>query len=177
MKKWFILALAHGLGSGKIPIIPGTFGSMVGLGWLGLLLWICPNFWSLLSLSIGGVLASVSICSEAEEIIGLKDPGSIVLDEIVAIPFCYAPWVGIFWYNHQALPDLLHLFSSQTWPLAVLIFVCFRVLDMLKPWPLGPSQNLSGGWGTVMDDILAGLWIGLFLLGLAWIKAGATSNF
>src|SRR5580698_6915932 len=81
MKLW----IAQGFGVGRIPFAPGTFGSIVGLGWLALLL--CVKSWPFFI--AGNVLAvalSVWLCGEAERKLNKKDPGSVVLDEIVANP-------------------------------------------------------------------------------------------
>src|SRR5271170_393685 len=78
MKLW----IAQGFGVGRIPIAPGTFGSIVGLGWLALLL--CVPSWPLfIAGNAAAVALSVWLCGEAERMLNKKDPGSVVLDEIV----------------------------------------------------------------------------------------------
>ena len=50
------------------------------------------------------------------------------------------------------------------WPLGLLAFAAFRLFDIWKPWPVGPSQNLPGGWGVTVDDVLAALYVNLVWL-------------
>ncbi|MCL6622919.1 MAG: phosphatidylglycerophosphatase A [Syntrophobacterales bacterium] len=48
-----------------------------------------------------------------------------------------------------------------TWPAGLLGFLLFRVLDILKPWPLKALEHLPGGWGVMADDLAAGALAGL----------------
>jgi phosphatidylglycerophosphatase A len=65
---------------------------------------------------------------------GKKDPSCVVIDEIAAVPVALAG-VGGWWI--------------------VLGFCLFRLFDVWKPWPIRQSQELPGGWGIVVDDLLA----------------------
>ena len=84
-----ILWLAEGFGSGRLRPGPGTWGSLVG----------CALSYPLLSLPLGtavivtlaAILLAVPVCSRAEVLLGKTDPGSVVLDEIVAIPLTLLP--------------------------------------------------------------------------------------
>jgi phosphatidylglycerophosphatase A len=93
-----------------------------------------PVFYSiglLVLLAVG-----VWVAGEAEKIIGRKDPAPIVIDEIVGILVTYC-----------MLPiHILPLFLG---------FVLFRLFDIVKPVPL--LERLPGGWGILLDDLLAGL--------------------
>jgi phosphatidylglycerophosphatase A len=44
-----------------------------------------------------------------------------------------------------------------TWPAVLVGFACFRVFDVLKPWPVRSFEKLPGGWGIVFDDVVAGM--------------------
>jgi len=155
-----VLWLARGFGVGRIPIAPGTFGSMVGVLWYALLL-VPGNLWSYLSGALLGLALSVWLCGVAEKILGLTDPESVVLDEIAAMPVCFLPWVLSEWVRLKAMPPVAAFFTARTWMCTALIFVLFRVFDVLKPWPVRQSQNLPGGWGVTLDDFLAASYVAL----------------
>ncbi|MEY4690697.1 MAG: hypothetical protein RIT19_1022 [Verrucomicrobiota bacterium] len=154
------LWLAEGFGSGRLHPGPGTWGSLVGCGWT-LVLLVLP-VWTGAIAMIGAIVLAVPVCSRAEALIGKPDPGSVVLDEIVAVPLALLPLKA---------GELLGLIPSQKltggadaipWWLAA--FALFRLLDITKPGPVGALQHLPRGWGIVMDDVAAGLITGLLLL-------------
>jgi len=153
-----ILWLAHGFDVGRIRWAPGTFGSLVGLLWLAILL-STQNIWGFLGGIFGGVLVSVWICGKAEAILKQRDPGSIVLDEICAVPICFVPWVVTEWLGKGKWPPLETFFGAKTWYVVAILFVLFRIFDILKPPPVRQSQGLPGGWGVVTDDVLAALYV------------------
>ena len=78
MKNKLILFVAQGFGVGRIPVAPGTFGSVVGLAWFALLL-AAGNLWVFISGTILGLVVSVWLCGAGETILGQTDPGSVVL--------------------------------------------------------------------------------------------------
>ena len=160
MKDQFILWIAQGFGIGRIPFAPGTFGSLVGLLWLAVLL-LPGNPW----FGLGGMLAafflSVRLCGVAEKKLNRTDPGSVVLDEIVAVPLCFAVPVGEYLWRHGVLPAPGYFFSRDGWPLTLAVFAAFRFFDVLKPWPVRQSQKLPGGWGVTIDDVLAAVYVNL----------------
>jgi phosphatidylglycerophosphatase A len=159
----FLLWIAQGFGVGRIPVAPGTFGSIVGILWFALLL--APgNLWLFLIGTIAGIGLSVSLCGIAEEILGRKDPGCVVLDEIAAIPVCFLAWVGILYMRNGSLPAPEYFFSSSNWLGTVAVFLAFRFFDVAKPWPVHQSQSLPGGWGVTVDDVLAAVYVNLVTL-------------
>ena len=162
MKNRFIVWLAQGFGVGRIPFAPGTFGSLVGLVWFGVLL-IPRSF----EFYVGGMLAgftlSVWICGEAEKILKQKDPGSIVLDEIVAIPLCFFWVIGISGWM-PSVENLWQLDGPIGLPWTLAVFAAFRLFDIWKPWPVRQSQHLPGGWGVTVDDLLAAVYVNLFVV-------------
>lgn len=162
--KWLILLLAQGFGSGRMPFAPGTFGSVVGLLWFWLLLLTgSPAFFALGLLF--GIGLSVYICGAAEKILQQKDPGSIVIDEIIAIPLCFGGWLVLSLMAGHPWPEIRSLLLSKNgWILMGAIFVLFRIFDVLKPWPVRQSQNLPGGWGVTMDDVLAAGYVNAVVL-------------
>lgn len=151
------LWVAEGFGVGKIPIAPGTFGSLLGIGWVALLL-VPGQLWIYAAGCLVGVSSSVFFCGRAERVLGKTDPGSVVLDEIAAMPVCFAGWV---WMREMAGTASLGLFDSSNLTGVAAIFAAFRVFDVVKPWPVRQSQSLPGGWGVTTDDVLAGVYVNL----------------
>ena len=160
MRDPFILWIAQGFGVGRIPFAPGTFGSLVGLLWLAVLL-LPGNPWVGLGGMFVAIFLSVWLCGAAEKILNRTDPGSIVLDEIVAVPLCFVVWLGQYFWRHGVLPAPQFFFSRDAWPLMLAVFAAFRFFDVLKPWPVRQSQRLPGGWGVTMDDVLAAIYVNL----------------
>jgi phosphatidylglycerophosphatase A len=157
------LWLAQGFDIGRIPVAPGTFGSLLGVLWFAFLL--VPGSLVLFVLgTIIGLAASVKYCGEAERILGEQDPGSVVLDEIAAIPICFAPWVLIEWWRLGAMPGTEVFLAGNGWWKTLGVYVMFRVFDIWKPWPVRQSQNLPGGWGVTADDVLAAMYVALVSL-------------
>ena len=156
---WWI---ATGFGSGYLRPAPGTWGTFAGLAaWLLLVIGMGATHWRLtphllysapLALTLLAVWAADRVVKET----GQKDPSFIVADE----------WAGI-WF---ALTPLLFTVTAQPQPWLlwaarlVAPFLLFRLFDIWKPGPVDAAQRLPGGWGVVMDDVLAGLLAGL----LAW---------
>ncbi len=139
-----------GLGLGYIPGAPGTYGSLPGIA-LFLLTCRWPLIWQLLLL-LTVFLAGVIAAASAEREWG-EDPGRCVIDEVVG------QWVTL----------LIAGATGWWWLLAG--FLMFRLLDIVKPGIIDRSQRLGGGWGVMVDDLLAGLAGGLILL-LARILLG-----
>ncbi len=156
----FILWLAQGLGLGRIPFAPGTWGTLLGFPLLMALLWTGSLLASVL-LWLGSCALSVYACGRAEIILKKSDPGSVVLDEIVAIPLCCATWIGAEIAKTGHLPSPLWLFQDGHAWAAVAIFALFRLFDIWKPWPVRQSQHLPGGWGVTCDDLLAAVYVNL----------------
>jgi phosphatidylglycerophosphatase A len=158
-----MLLVARGFGVGRIPFAPGTFGSLVGLVWFAALL-ATKRYELFLLGALCGVGLSIWLCGAAERILKQKDPPSVVLDEIVAIPFCFLPWITAQWVRNGTLPVLETMWSGQGLLLVATILVLFRVFDILKPWPIRQSQRLPGGWGVTVDDLLAAAYVALLSL-------------
>jgi phosphatidylglycerophosphatase A len=103
------------------------------------------------------VLASVPICTAAEDVLGRKDPGSVVLDEIVAMPLCYLGWIIHASMSTGRCSSEALLSQPNAWLILGAGFVAFRCFDIIKPWPIRAVQSLPGGWGVVLDDVLAAI--------------------
>jgi phosphatidylglycerophosphatase A len=158
-----ILFLAQGFGVGRIRFAPGTWGSVVGLVWFEALLATTRLELYLLG-AVGAVALSIWLCGAAEKILKQKDPSSVVLDEIVAIPFCFLPWITSVWLKTGKLPALETFFSGRSLLIVAAIFILFRLFDIWKPWPIRQSQRLPGGWGVTVDDLLAAGYVALLSL-------------
>jgi phosphatidylglycerophosphatase A len=159
------LWIARGFGVGQIPIAPGTFGSVLGMFWFGLLL--LAGSWPVYAAGlVGGIALSIWLCGEAEKILKKRDPGSVVLDEIIAIPICFVSWLVIACFHEKQFPAAEYFFI-QHWPLTLGVFALFRLFDVLKPWPVYQSQSLPGGWGVTIDDVLAAVYVNIVVL-LVW---------
>ena len=155
--------VAQGFGSGRLKPGPGTWGSLVGVAWFAALV-ATGSLWGF----FGGILLSIPLCAwvcgEAEKALGEKDPGSVVLDEIIAIPLCFAAWVWSVVNSTGRMPEPSYFFSGSHWLGVALVFGAFRLFDIWKPWPVRQSQSLPGGWGVTVDDLLAALYVNLVSL-------------
>lgn len=161
----FKLWVAQGFGIGRIPWAPGTFGSLLGVGWFGLLVGT-GSPWLLAAGTLAGFGLSVWLCGEAERELGQKDPGSVVLDEVTAIPACFLGWAALLVWRSGALPPVGYFFSGKNALLTAAVVGFFRVFDIAKPWPVRQSQRLAGGWGVTVDDFLAAVYVNVVMLPL-----------
>jgi phosphatidylglycerophosphatase A len=128
------LAVASAGGAGYSPIAPGTAGSAVALA----ILWLVPFSPLGLAVFLLAVLAAGTwAADEAERLLGRKDPGVIVIDEVAGMT------VSVL-----ALP--------RTAAVLIAAFVLFRIFDVVKPFPANASQRLGGGVGVMVDDLIAG---------------------
>lgn len=158
-----VVCVAQGFGIGRVRRAPGTFGSALGLLWFVLLV-ASGEYWAYLGGTLFGLVVSVVVCGLAERILKETDPGSVVFDEIAALPICFLPWVTITHLKLQGMPPVEQFFMDRAWLLTGALFVLFRVFDVLKPWPIRQSQKLPGGWGVTVDDVLAAAATGLISL-------------
>ncbi len=152
-----VLLLAHGLGSGLAPKAPGTVGTLAAvLPWLALTLLSPPFYWAVVVMA---AVLGIALCGEAARRMGnLEDPGGIVWDE----------WVGV-WIALAAVPNMQQpvLQWSEQWLWVLAAVVLFRVLDILKPGPVGwCDRKLHGGLGIMLDDVVAGGLACVLLLGV-----------
>ena len=150
-------------GLGKIPKIPGTFGSLATI----IILYI---FFHILNLSSNSILICLIIIfifsflavsnhiKDSEN----KDPKEIIIDEFIG----------------QSIPIYLYEISHGTekgfedsFYFYVIMFMTFRVFDIIKPFPVSYfDKNFKNSFGVIMDDIVAGLYVVLFLIFFMTIK-------
>jgi len=131
---------------GRIKKAPGTWGSVVGLAFYAVFFHYASPFGFIVLAALGAYL-SVAICDAAEKRLQMRDPGMIVLDEVVAVPLVFIGMGG-----HGGL-----IAQHGGWPVLLAGFALFRVFDILKPFGISRLQNLPGGLGCAADDLAAGL--------------------
>lgn len=130
--------LAVGFGSGCLPVAPGTAGTAAAI----------PVYLLLAQQSLPVYLGSVAIvfllgiylCGHVTRKLGVHDHGAIVWDEIAGY--------------------LLTMTAAPSgWPWILAGFLLFRLFDIVKPWPINVAdRRIGGGFGIMLDDILAGIY-------------------
>ncbi len=130
--------LALGFGTGCVPKMPGTIGTLVGiLFYLPMMALTWPVY---IAVTVVLFLLGICLCDVTARHLGVHDHGGIVWDEIV----------GFLITMTMAPPD---------WRFILLGFVLFRLFDICKPWPIGwLDRRVSGGFGIMLDDLLAGIY-------------------
>lgn len=129
--------LALGFGSGLSPKAPGTFGTLAAIPVFLLFSFLTPFFY------VGAVLlvciTGIYICGKTAKDVGVHDHGAIVWDEIAGY--------------------LITMFLIPiTWQSILVGFALFRLFDIVKPWPISYlDKYVHGGFGIMIDDVLAGL--------------------
>lgn len=153
------------LGLGHMRPAPGTWGSMPPVAIALLLVWTglgpATASWLYHAVIVAVLVLFAAACvvagDEAEARFGRKDPSQVVADETAG------QCVALLGLPASATIDPLHLLAT----LAV-AFLAFRVLDILKPWPAGALQAIPGGWGILLDDLVAGFQALIVVQAFAW---------
>lgn len=151
-------SLATWFGCGYVPKAPGTAGSLGGLAVAWVLIRILdvpPVFFLLLALVAlyPFIWAAGVVARETQTPGQLKnDPQIVVADEVAG------QWITLAGAAH------LH------WRSWLLAFVLFRLFDIWKPWPVRQLEQLPGGTGIVMDDVMAGIYGALVLFAAGWFN-------
>lgn len=134
---------------GYVPIAPGTFGSAAGLA-----VFVAVRSTGSVTVELATIVVLFAIGiwagTVAEHHFGGVDPGPIVLDEVVGM-----------------LITLALLPVNVTG--AIVGFLVFRLLDVIKPWPSGGFEKLPGGLGVMADDGMAAIYGNLVMRGLIWL--------
>ena len=132
--------IATGFGCGKFPFAPGTFASLIAL----LLLYFIPfSGFIWLGFCIVFFLVGIWASGSLEEEYG-EDPQIVVIDEIVG------QWVSL-------------LFLPKTFWIYLIGFLLFRFMDILKPFPVKEMEDFKGGYGIMLDDLIAGILVNVAL--------------
>lgn len=137
-KKLLAVFLASGGFAGYFPVAPGTVGSAIGLA----IVWYLRSFsvFFLLALSLALLVSGVWAAGKTCQILKKKDASQVVIDEIVGM-----------------MMTMIGLPLTPYWLLAG--FLIFRLFDIVKPSPARYfDEKVSGGWGVMMDDVIAGIY-------------------
>jgi len=133
--------IATGFYIGRVKFAPGTLGTLLAIP---LIYIFAFKWWSVLTVSLIlfliGVFASNYVIDMTEE----EDPEEVVIDEIA----------GYFIAFLFVKPDLNTCISG---------FIIFRLIDILKPFPVNLFEKLPRGWGVMADDIIGGLLTAIIL--------------
>ncbi len=142
--------LALGLGSGVVPKAPGTWGSLAAV----ILYLIAMPYLSLeeqIALLVLSFVVGVYLCEACAEALGVHDHGAIVWDEFVG------QWMVLIF--------ICEYWGANSIAAIVLAFILFRLFDITKPWPIRwADRQMHGGFGIMLDDVLAGLMAILLLV-------------
>lgn len=137
IKDNMVIFLATGFYVGNIPKAPGTFGTIEGLLFC-FFLSRTDLLYAIAFITIF-VVFSIWVADKAERILKVKDPGSIIIDELSGIMVTF---IGIPF-------NIISVISG---------FFIFRLLDIIKPFPIHlVEKRLQGGAGIVLDDVAAGI--------------------
>ena len=132
-------------GVGYLPLIPGTFGSLVSVGIFLLFTQLLTGtalFAVVLLFTLTVTFSGIWAASRTEELAGRKDPGKVVVDEVAGQMLALLP---------------LTVFALQPLTRGVIVsFILFRLFDIFKPYPAGRFERLKGGYGIMCDDLVAG---------------------
>jgi phosphatidylglycerophosphatase A len=139
-----VIVLATAGGAGYAPVASGTVGSLVALPIVPWIARVRDGSWPLgVALVVGIAALAIWTAGRAEVVFGGKDHSRIVIDEVAGMATAA-------------------LFVHATWTAAVVVFVVFRVFDVLKPYPAGLIDRRGrGGLGVVGDDLVAGAYAGI----------------
>jgi len=156
---WLHKAGASVLFAGYCPVASGTVGSAVAVGCV----WLAnrhapvlfapesaPILWVLLIVATG---VSIALSSRAKELFGHDDPPQVVVDEFVG----------------QMITFFMIPITLRT---LLLGFVLFRFFDIIKPYPVHQMEELEGGVGITMDDVLAGVYANVSLAVVLFVYHG-----
>ena len=148
-------------GVGLLPMAPGTWVSFVALFLFFGLIYVQISFLLYFLLFIFFSIASIIICEIASSDLVEKDHKSIVIDEVAGagLSFLFIPLLGI--YNFSTLE-----WQKESYLAAFILIILFRFFDILKPHPISfIDSKFKSGFGIVCDDLVAGIFAGLTLLG------------
>jgi len=131
------LILSTWFSIGLFPVAPGTLGTLGAIPFIILLIDLGVLYKSLILVIF--VAIAVWVSGRAQDLLKDHDPSAVVIDEVAG-----------FFLTMFFLP-----FSCLNLALG---FIMFRFFDILKPYPIKRLERLKGGFGIVMDDLLAGLY-------------------
>lgn len=138
------------LGSGFLPVAPGTWGTMAILPFLYGIGRLNPPFFLFIPLLMIVTIIASFVAESVQKELKLHDPQWIVIDEVLGMT---SAW--LFIRQHHLL-DL------------AILFILFRVFDIIKIWPASYfDKKMNHGAGTILDDIVSGIYAGVSYLFLS----------
>ncbi len=145
----FFLLFATGFGVGYSPIAPGTLGTLITIPLYYFLSAIRSPLYEITLIAF--IFLSIWISESAEIFFGKKDDPRIVIDEMIGF------LIAMLWV-------------PKTTRFIIIGFFLFRFFDILKPFPIRRlERRLKGGFGVVLDDVLAGIYANIILQLFHWI--------
>ena len=134
-------------GVGYLPLMPGTFGSLVGL----VIFLLLPSLWLQILAIVVLTWAGIWAATRTERILRLKDPGKVVVDEVAGQMIALLP---------------LSVFAVTSRGFWIMVsFTLFRLFDIFKPYPAKKFESLRSGLGIMADDLVAGVYAALVVAG------------
>ena len=145
-------------GLGRLPIAPGTWGSLPPVIIFGLISFFGASPALITNVMAALVLAGGFVCVQyapaAIAATGRNDPREVVADEFAgqAVPFLFSPFLAM------GTATGLQIFTT-----ALAGLVLFRIFDISKPWPIRMLEKYPAGWGILADDLMAGVYAWIVL--------------
>lgn len=150
--------LASCFGLGRLPVAPGTWGSLPPAIILALMCHLGASALSvslvMAALALVGCVICIKFAPAAIAATGETDPREVVADEFAgqAVTFLAV-----------SLLTVGAVSTRQIWVITALGFVLFRLFDIVKPWPIRKLEKFPKGWGVLADDLLAGVYAAIVL--------------
>jgi phosphatidylglycerophosphatase A len=154
---WFARVVSTWFYCGYAPKAPGTAGSLaaIAIAWpLHAYAGMAPWSFAILALALLGPAIWAADVTASET--GLKDPQIVVVDEVVG------QWIAIAGASFGK--------AGMNWKTWCAAFVLFRAFDMWKPPPVRQLEQIRGGAGIVLDDVMAGIYAALVLAAAGWFN-------
>jgi phosphatidylglycerophosphatase A len=146
LKRLDVLFLSF-FGVGYLPFAPGTWGTLATLPFLYTIGRFNPPFFLFIPFIVIVTIISSFVAESVQKNLELHDPQFIVIDEVLGMTVA---WLFIQFHN------LSHL---------VVLFILFRFFDIIKFWPATYfDKKVHHGAGTILDDIVSGIYAGLVYL-------------
>ncbi len=148
-------------GVGLLPKAPGTWGSLAALILFFGFIYFQLNFYLFFLLFIFLAISSVMVCNMVSRDLIEKDHKAIVIDEVAGswLSFLFIPFLGVYDFS-------IFEWQSGSYFAAIILIILFRFFDILKPHPIAfVDKNFKSGFGIILDDLIAGIFAGLTLLG------------
>ncbi len=140
-KTWYGL-VATLFGLGRYSKMPGTLGTLAAMLILMVMGRVDPFL--LLATIVLGTVAADRYAKATEK----DDPGEVIIDEVAGY------WVSVYALDAS---------------FGIVAFFLFRIVDILKPFPIRTMERLPGGIGIMADDLCGGVVVNILLRALHWL--------